>query len=405
MTKRARLGLILVLVLVLSTAVLVIAADRPSNDPADLTVHEWGTFTSVAGQDGAAIVWDALGCKDDLPAFVNDFGYRGFKWRVTATVRMETPVLYFYSPREVEASVKVAFPKGVITEWYPQAEYEVYQTSGRNGALRRLAPNLNGIDTSLRSVTGALEWRHIKVQPNTAPVLPLESGPSHYYAARETDAAPLTVGAQREKFLFYRGVGRFPIPLSVRLAADGKIVVENRSNDTVPSVILFENRGGRIGYRNVGAIEDTVTLDPPPLEDDFPQLRDDLENALVEQGLFPREAQAMLETWRDSWFEEGARLIYIVPSRAVEAILPLRVEPAPSQIARVFVGRIELVTTDTVRAVGEALTKGDWATIDRYGRFMDPILKRMKTARPEMAKQIDDFRGNMNQGIGGERCR
>ena len=25
----------------------------------------------------AAIDWDALGCKDDLPSFVNDFGYRG----------------------------------------------------------------------------------------------------------------------------------------------------------------------------------------------------------------------------------------------------------------------------------------------------------------------------------------
>ena len=172
MTSRVRL--ILVPILVLSTAVLLIGADRASNDPADLTVHEWGTFTSVAGKDGAAIDWDALGCKDDLPAFVHDFGYRGFKWRLAGTVRMETPVIYFYSPREVEANVKVAFPKGLITEWYPQAEYEVYQTSDRNGALHRLATNLNGIDTSLRRVTGALEWRHIKVQPNSGAALPVE---------------------------------------------------------------------------------------------------------------------------------------------------------------------------------------------------------------------------------------
>jgi hypothetical protein len=137
----------------------------------------------------------------------------------------------------------------------------------------------------------------------------------------------------------------------------------------------------------------------------MPQLRDDLERTLVEQGLFPKKAQAIVETWRDSWFEEGARLIYILPSRAVDAILPLQVEPTPSQIVRVFVGRIELVTPETTRAVAEALTKRDWPAMDRYGRFLDTILKRMATASPEMAKQIDDFRGNMSGGIGGARCR
>ena len=47
-----------------------------TRQPSDLTVHEWGTFTSVAGEDGSAIDWDALGGKNDLPGFVNSFGYR-----------------------------------------------------------------------------------------------------------------------------------------------------------------------------------------------------------------------------------------------------------------------------------------------------------------------------------------
>ena len=83
----------------------------------------------------------------------------------------------------------------------------------------------------------------------------------------------------------------------------------------------------------------------------------------------------MVETWRDSWFEEGSRLIYIVPSSAVDAILPLDVEPAPSQTARVFVGRIELVTPETKRAVESAIAKNDWAAVDRYSRFLVPILQ------------------------------
>ena len=328
-------------ILGLCAAALLIGANVNSVQPSGLTVHEWGTFTSVAGEDGSAMEWDALGCKSDLPAFVNDYGYRGFKWRLQGTVRMETPVMYFYSSHELDAHVKVAFPNGLITEWYPQAAYEVYQ----GGALRPLPANLKGIDTSLRSLTGTIEWSNVKVQPGATPALPVERSPNRYYAARQTDAAPIMVGGQHEKFLFYRGVGRFPVPLSAWVSGDGTITVENRGHETVPSAILFENHAGHIGYRAAGAIANSLTLDVPPLDGSFPQLRHDLENALIAQGLFPAEAHAMVETWRDSWFEEGSRLIYIVPPSTVDAILPLQVDPAPSQTVRVFVGRIELITS------------------------------------------------------------
>src|SRR5207248_2087186 len=182
--------------------------------------------------------------------------HRCSKWRLTGTVRMETPVMYFYSPRELDAHVKVAFPQGLITEWYPRAEYEIYQKSRRDGIVRKLEANLNGIDASLRTITGNIEWKSVKIQPNAAPALPVEGSPSRYYAARGTDAAPVTVGDQNEKFLFYRGVGRFAVPLSARVSQDGKIVVENRGTEPVPGVILFENRGGRLGYRNAGAVKD-----------------------------------------------------------------------------------------------------------------------------------------------------
>jgi hypothetical protein len=396
-------------VLFISAAAVLIAAEIHSPQPSGLTVHEWGTFTSVAGEDGSATDWDALGCKSDLPGFVNDFGYRGFKWRLGGTVRMETPVMYFYSSRELDAHVKVAFPQGLITEWYPRAsKHEIYQKSSVDGSLRLLEPNLNGIDTSLRSLTGAIEWRNIKVQPGTAPALPFESRPSRYYAARQTDAAPITIGDQHEKFLFYRGVGRFQIPLSVRLAGDGKIVVENRGADPIPNVILFENRGGWMWYRSVGAIEAGQTARPaaPPSPDgSLSQLEYDLETSLVAQGLLPREAQAMVETWRDSWFEEGSRLVYILPSHAIDAILPLQIEPAPSQIARVFVGRIELITPETKRSVEEAIAKSDWSMIDRYFRFLNPILRSISSENPSKVSQIEEFRRNSQASIVAGHCR
>ena len=367
----------------------LIASEIHFVQPAGLTVHEWGTFTSVAGEDGSAVEWNTLGCKSDLPRFVNDYGFRGFKFILPATVRMETPVLYFYSARELDARVKVSFPHGLITEWYPHADYLVYQKSG-DGSMKPLQRNLNGIDTSLRNLTGAIEWNNVKVQPGKSPELPVEKEATDYYAARAVDAAPVAVGGEYEKFLFYRGVGRFPVPLSARIEGDGKIRVDNRAGEALRGVILFENRGGKLGYRVVGTVHETVLLDPPPLDAPFAQLRQDLETALIAQGLFPREAHAMVETWKDSWFEEGSRLIYIVPSAAVDANLPLEVEPAPVEIKRVFVGRIELITPETQRAVESAIAINDWATVDRYGRFLNPILQRTygNTARTSEVQNL-----------------
>ncbi|HSU89055.1 MAG TPA: hypothetical protein VLL56_09480, partial [Terriglobia bacterium] len=96
-----------------------------ATDAPGFGVHEWGTFTSVAGENGTAITWQPFGGPTDLPCFVDRFWFvdriRNVKGALMGTVRMETPVLYFYASREAIANVKVRFPKGVITEWYPRA--------------------------------------------------------------------------------------------------------------------------------------------------------------------------------------------------------------------------------------------------------------------------------------------
>src|SRR3984885_1126604 len=395
------------LVLIFASASAILSAAEVQTAPTgDLTIHEWGTFTSVAGQDGCAVDWDALGGANDLPRFVNDFGYRCFKWRVTGTVRMETPVMYFYSPQTLEARVRISFPKGLITEWYPQAQYEVFQKSGSDGAMHRMDEKQPyAFDTSLGSITGAIEWPSIQVEPNTSPALPTETAPSRYYAARQTDSAPITVGDQHEKFLFYRGVGRFPVPLSARMGGDGSVEVKNRGAEAVPTVILFENHEGHLRFHNGAVVKSAVTFDAPSLDSSLPALRNELENALTAQGLFPLEAQAMVETWRDSWFEEGTRLIYIVPSRAVDAFLPLDVNPAPSQTARVFVGRIELITPEATRSVEEAIAAGDWPTIQRHGRFLDPILDRIVAEMPSMKDPVEQVREKIGNSIAAGACR
>ncbi|HEY6391996.1 MAG TPA: hypothetical protein VIX89_12005, partial [Bryobacteraceae bacterium] len=166
-------------------------------------------------------------------------------------------------------------------------------------------------------------------------------------------------------------------PLSVKLVNNQ--VVVRQTEDRAGAIILFENQGGQIGYKvdYSGAAE--VVLDRPELVADIAPLRAQLEYLLAANGLFEDEARAMVETWRDSWFEEGTRVFYILPRSAVDSILPLSISPKPAKIERTFVGRIEVITPEMETAVLEANKKNDRATLARYGRFLEPILARAKS--------------------------
>jgi hypothetical protein len=114
---------------------------------------------------------------------------------------------------------------------------------------------------------------------------------------------------------------------------------------------------------------------------------------LIAQGLYQDEARAMVETWRSSWFEEGSRLLYIVPEAFVNEVLPLSISPAPMQTVRVFVGRLELITPTTQRAVETALAANDTVTLRAYSRFLEPILATMikgETNRAQ-ARRLQDY--------------
>lgn len=343
-----------------------------------LTAHEWGTFTSVAGQDGQALEWSPLNGSTDLPGFVEHLRSAGFKLGLRGRVRMETPVLYFYSSREETVSVNVSFANGLITEWYPRAS--------------RVAPTAGLRDASLKQehVDGSIAWDSVTIMPSLGEEFPKEGNDSHYYAARMTSSAPLSVktdtGDQHEKFLFYRGVSNFSVPLSARLTADDKLLLENRGPEEIPATILFERRGERVGYRIGGAVQQQTTLAPPKQNANIDDLGRDLEGLLVAQGLYQNEAHAMVESWRSSWFEEGSRLLYIVPAKFVNEVVPLSIHPAPAQIARVFVGRLELVTPATQRAVETAFANHDNSTLKKYDRFLEPILQTMIHGETNSAK-------------------
>jgi hypothetical protein len=354
-------------------AILSFGAPLVPQEPRDagLTVHEWGTFTGIADEQGKAVEWTAYGGSEpyDLPDFVESISGRNFKGGLRGTIRMETPVIYFYSPRQVNVSVEVTFSQGLITEWYPHA-----------ASVQSLKIPLP-VNLDQMAAAGSIAWKDVTVSPSFTGEFLRENRQVRYYAARETSAAPLVVnspsGQQQEKFLFYRGVSAAPLPLTASQDLSGGLLVESLSGDKIPALVYFERSGNRIGYSlSDGGTE--VRLNTPTLDGDLDSLNGDLTRILIDQGLYPEEAQAMLATWHDSWFEEGSRLFYIVPRGFIDKVLPLNVDPAPAQLTRVFVGRLEIVSPDTIREVAGAVKVGNLESLAKYGRFRDAILQIAK---------------------------
>src|SRR5262249_53887042 len=143
---------------------------------------------------------------------------------------------------------------------------------------------------------GRIAWDNVEVLPQEKPELPSSRHASHYYAARETDAAPLRIGTQWEKMIFYRGIGDFAIPIEPKFTSEGRLRILNTGSDAIPLAILFEKHAGKVGYRVLKRIAERIEVDPPELMGSMEQLREELVNQLVAFELYRKEAAAMVET-------------------------------------------------------------------------------------------------------------
>jgi hypothetical protein len=108
----------------------------------------------------------------------------------------------------------------------------------------------------------------------------------------------------------------------------------------------------------------------------------------------------MVKTWQTSWFgEEGTRLFYIVPSSLTDEILPLSVSPAPDEVVRVLVGRMEVLTPergDKVRATLARLGSCAHANAEplrselaRLGRFAEPALESLYNQESDPQRRLE----------------
>lgn len=389
-------------------------------------VHEWGTFTSLVGSDGVA--QNGMSGEDEaLPDFVHSFGDSSQKPQAhlfahlppgpptppapaprpgcpriskvpcefltgqQITQKMETPVVYFHSDEEREVRFEVGFPGGIISQSYPAATLSspeaVPGVELRNGFARY----------------------DVRILKKDAPVPPVS--PANIYShARNAKSDLVQVGSETEKFIFYRGLGAFHTRLQVR-SQQGSLDLENRDNSVLPAAFLLATDGtGRGRLVALGELQPgsrrhltarqlqslQTHLQPESLF--LPKARALLGKALVQSGLFADEARAMLDTWEHGYFKTpGLRILYVLSPAEVAALLPARLQPAPDQFSRAFVGRIEiLLDTQENQILKSILSEKENYQTSALGRLAYPTLLRVReVAReqglltPELAQVFD----------------
>src|SRR5262249_22109514 len=125
-----------------------------------------------------------------------------------------------------------------------------------------------------------------------------------------------------------------------------------------------------------------------PLSEFAQTVSDDLAARLVESGLYPKEAQAMVNTWRNSYFEtEGIRVLFVLPQEWTEAFLPMTIEPRPTELVGVRVGRLEMLTAEREKrseqavsrlaSLAPAIREQAFAYLREQGRYVEPIVRRV----------------------------
>ncbi len=354
-----------------------------------LVVHEWGTFTTLQDENGREL--SGINIDDEpVPRFVHDVNpallaspvltSTHWEYRMKGaprahplvTMRLETPVIYFYPPKGVTEpfpiDVNVKFRGGWLTQFYPHAAFAAPQLETGSFDFGKLTPE----------TVGSLTWNDLRIGTKSAGP---ETDERVWLAPRKVQAASVTnTDGESEKYLFYRGVGNLKAPLRVvmdrprhQLSIHGNFgaVLLGKETAQVPPIWITQvRRGGAVAYRRLDGF--TVSGDQKQVlakgschfeEADFSKqnrqrLEEEMHTALTADGLYADEATALLSTWQWSYFQSpGLRVFYLVPRQWTDFYLPLAISGNP-RTERVMVGRIELVSDEQRELLGK-LRKSD----------------------------------------------
>lgn len=388
---------------VLSASVLgPAAAQEPPAAPANYVAHEWGTFTSMVGKAG--VVLEGLQREEEaLPGFVHDLlkveEYAELKdCKLPAsrvTQKMETPVIYFHTDEPLRVTVDVTYPEGLMTQFFPLPS----AVMPRIADARRLRVDMSTVKWSW------LQWNvDLVPRSRTAPAeIPVVAADHPWAWARQVDCAWVRTVVdgtparpEAEHYLFYRGLGRRQPDVGVKALGDGAFEVRNGLKGKIPFVAVLEmsEHGGR--FTTAASVDAGASrrfdLGRTDLDGDREMVSRRLgaavQQALEATGLYQDEARAMVATWSRSWFQsDGSRVVYVLPREQVDEMLPLSLTPAPKELVRTLVGRIECITPEAQRHVEQAIRDHDSpdattreravAELRHLDRFLEPHLRNV----------------------------
>lgn len=367
-----------------------------TTDPSTLIAHEWGTFTAVIGSDGMEIPWwtPILEGPAALPEFVRPpagrivvAGKSGVGANPTL-IRMETPVIYFYSDQPATLDVSVDTAQVRLTEVFPATVTTKSPAPKEKRWNVRIAPPGDTIGGLLPPVgeRGA-HYAHARAVPS-----------AWWVVSEDESETP-----QVEKFIFYRGTGDLRMPKRIYGVSDkGPILIPGDA-----PLFLIEVDPSGLHWKRINSTEDenpgSLEISRPLLDEaschDTDLLVSELIAHLSSSGLSHAEATAMVKTWHDAWLgEPGLRLLEILPRSWVDEVLPLAITPKPAQLERVFVARWEMITPETETKVLDVLELT--TTPESKAEALRKLgLKRFGGAAFERAAQIRDarFRANYQQ--------
>ena len=347
-----------------------------------LVVHEWGTFTSV--QDATGKSHPGLHHEDEeLPGWVyrRDPGPNAYFEILPEEPlqQLETPVVYFHAPEAMDVRVEVDFPEGIISQWFPSATTYAPALF----ALSAIAGGSMRWDVTVDPAIDAADFLPVDPQEIWAPSRNVRSTPVRYRNAAGTE--------ELEQFIFYRGLGQFDLPVRVTAPRDDRVVVKNDSDDDIAALVILRSTGDGGAVTALGGLAAgaSLTATVPVAIEPWPAYVDKahaaLKQAIMTTGLYDDEAEAMVDTWTRSWFgNPGIRVLYLVPREWTDELLPIRVTPAPSELVRTLVGRIEVLTPameaatwEHIVALGEAPSwEAIEKVIDALGRFAEPRVRQ-----------------------------
>ncbi len=358
----------------------------------NLTVHEWGVFSVYNDEQFANVEM-----KEEWAA-MPDFFYTQFPKQKLKfePAFISKPIIYFYTDRPgLTIDAKVTFAEGAPVIWWPCASSPV-DNGLRDGPLplfrsiewsaflgQSAPPTSNHLGDRTPPKSTFPEERQFpeaswltKARIKGPAFLSVDNPAFTRGAGGGAGIEPRASTREGEHFLYYDGL--VPTLDYLRLSPDSSSL-QSTAKFPLAHVFLIDRRAAakdqpvrwclidKLPAQGKGNIVWQKTI-PAKFPGD---LSATLLADLIGAGLYPNEAQSILDIWNAGlWQRPGITAIYLAPQSEYDRILPLSIDPKPPKLVRVaIVVHANLETDSTfparVAALIAELDDADFAVRER----------------------------------------